>query len=546
MLAENAGAGNNIPDTIQALIAARIDALPAEQKQLLQRASVIGRIFWQGALEELAPELDVAGLIEALVERELVVVEERSTIAGERAFRFKHILIGEVAYGGLSKAMRSELHAEFARWLHDRAGPELLEIRAFHLDQAVKLYEELEGRAPDELRLDAAAALEGAGRRALNREAFQTARNQLLRAYELEPTLTRRYLAAHAAWRMLDMETVAVEMEEIAAEAEAAGERRIQGRALTALAEMALLRRADAEAARALIDRAGAVLGDDDDVDSRFDVYATAGLIASWHGDRNEVERIGREALEFVRAAGRKDLEAITIQAVAQNAIMRLDVSEAELLVREAAELAAESGSVRARAAALGTQAWLDEIQGRYETAERSYGELLQLYIDIGNVAGTGATQIYLGRLLHRSGRLEQAEAALREAVRILRRVGDLGHLCEAQRFLAQTLVARGKIDEAERVALQAIESVGPEDQFSIWTTRMALGIVRAAQGRDDEAEQLLRDAVDGFVENGLRFAEQQALDELAVFLRARGRIDEADEAEERSHALCPSVVSPT
>jgi class 3 adenylate cyclase/tetratricopeptide (TPR) repeat protein len=547
MLAESNGAGTNaIPDTIQALIAARVDALPAEQKQLLQHASVIGRIFWQGALEQLAPQLDVPAQIEALVDRELVVVEERSTIAGEPAFRFKHGLIGEVAYGGLSKATRSLLHAAFAHWLRDRAGDELLEIRAFHLDQAVQLTEELEGSAPEQLRLEAAAALEGAGRRAFNREAFQTARNQLLRAQELEPTLRRRFLAAHAAWRMLDMETVTVEMEQVVAEAEAAGASRIQARALTALGEMALYRRADPEEARRLIEQAGEVLGDDDDVDARFDVYAAAGQIAGWIGDRNEVERIGREALEFVRAAGRKDLEAITIQGVAQNAIVRLDVAEAESLVREAGELAAASGSVRARAAALGTQAWLDEIQGRYEEAERSYNELLELYTDIGNVAGTGATQIYLGRLLQRSGRGEKAEGMLREAVRTLKRVGDRGHLCEAQRFLAQTLVALGKVDEAERIALQAIETVGLEDQLSIWTTRMALGVVRAAQGRDEEAEQLLRESVEGFVENGLRFAELQALDELVAFLRARGRAVEAEALEERALALAPGVASPT
>jgi class 3 adenylate cyclase/tetratricopeptide (TPR) repeat protein len=546
MLTESGGARNAIPDTIQALIAARIDSLPAEQKQLLQRAAVIGRVFWPGALEQLAPELDVAALLDALVDRELVVVEERSTIAGEPAFRFKHVLIGEVAYGGLSKATRSEMHAAFAAWLHNRAGDELLEIRAFHLDQAVHLHEELEGSAPEELRLAAAAAVEGAGRRALYREAFQTARKQFLRAEELEPTLRRRYLAAHAAWRMLDMETVAVEMERVAAEAETAGERRLQGRALTALGEMALFRGADAEEARRLIERAGEVLADDDDVDARFDVYAAAAQIAGWTGDRTEVERIGREALEFARAAGRKDLEAITIQAVAQSAIVRLDVAEAESLVRHAGELAAASGSVRARAAALGTQAWLDEIQGRYESAERCYNELLQLYTDIGNVAGTGATQIYLGRLLQASGREEKAETLLREAVRTLRRVGDRGHLCEAQRFLAQTLVARGKVDEAERVALHAIETVGPEDQLSIWTTQMALGLVRAAQGRDEEAERLLRDAVDAFVENGLRFAELQALEELVAFLRARGRADEAAGYEERALALAPSVASPT
>ena len=105
----------------------------------------------------------------------------------------------------------------------------------------------------------------------------------------------------------------------------------------------------------------------------------------------------------------------------------------------------------------------------------------------------------------------------MRESVRILKRVGDRGHLCEAQRFLSQILVARGKVDEAERLALQAIESVGPEDQLSVWTTRMALGVVRAAQGRDSEAEQLLRDSVEAFAGNGMRYAELQALDQLTV-----------------------------
>jgi class 3 adenylate cyclase/tetratricopeptide (TPR) repeat protein len=544
MLAESDGAHDTIPDTIQALIAARIDALPPQQKQVLQRASVVGRVFWQGALEQLVPGLEAARLIDELVDRELVVVEARSTIAGERALRFKHILIAEVAYGGVSKATRAELHETFARWLHDRTGDELMEIRAYHLDRAVCLREELEGMAPEELRLRAATALEGAGKRALNREAFQTARSQLLRAIDLEPTLRRRYLAALAAWRLQDMQTVAVEMEQVVEEAEAEGALRIQGRALTALSEMTLHRDADADAAQALIEKAGEVLKDDDDVDARFDVYSAAGLIASWRNDRAEMDRIGRDALEFVRAVGRNDLEAIVIQSVAQNAIISLDVVEAESLTRQASELAQASGSVRARAAALGTQAWLDEIQGRYADAERCYRELIQLYTDIGNSAGVGSAQMYLGRLLQACGRGDESEAALREAVRTLKRVGDRGHLCEAQRFLAQTLVSRGKVDEAERLALQAIETVGPEDQLSVWTTRMALGAVRAAQGRDAEAEQLLRDSVDAFAANGLRYAELQALEQLTEFLHARGREDEAHVEEERVLALSPGAVA--
>ena len=341
-----------IPDTIQALIAARIDALPAEQKQLLQHASVIGRIFWQGALEERAQsDADVPALLDALVARELVTREERSTISGEQAFRFKHGLIRDVAYSALSKSERAELHAGFAGWLAERAGDELVEIRAYHLDQAVCLHTDLDGAPPEELRVAAADALEGAGRRALQREAFQTARKQLLRALELEPTLRRRYLAAHAAWRLVDIPAVTAEMEQVEAEASVAGERRIQARALTALAETALYRNADADQAQALITQAADVLGDDDDVDARFDIYSVARVIASWIGDLEEAQRTSREALEFARAAGRKDLQAMTIHTLAQDAIIRLDVDEAESLVEQAQELAEESGSVRARSA---------------------------------------------------------------------------------------------------------------------------------------------------------------------------------------------------
>ena len=70
-----------------------------------------------------------------------------------------------------------------------------------------------------------------------------------------------------------------------------------------------------------------------------------------------------------------------------------------------------ESGSARARAAALGTQAWLSEIQGHHADAERNYRELIELYEDIGNVAGVAAAQMYIGRLLGNSDRSDEAEA---------------------------------------------------------------------------------------------------------------------------------------
>src|SRR5881409_1379720 len=165
MLAERPrGGGERIPDTLQALIAARIDRLPAAPRVVLQRASVMGRIFMTGALEHLSPEVEsVEHCLQELLIRDLVVREPRATISGEAAYKFKHVLIREVAYSGLSKTSRADLHHAFAEWLAERAGHELLEIRAFHLDQATRLLAELDGAAPPELREEAAAALTKAG-----------------------------------------------------------------------------------------------------------------------------------------------------------------------------------------------------------------------------------------------------------------------------------------------------------------------------------------------------------------------------------------------
>src|SRR5262249_26780079 len=172
MLAEGADGRLPIPDTVQALIAARIDGLPPPAKTVLQRAAVIGRVFWGGAVRQLADDVDdVDGVVESLLARDFLLRESRSSISGERAFRFKHILIREIAYSGLTKSARAELHEAFADWLHGRGVEELVEIRAYHLDRAATLLAELDGAAPQKLAHQAARALEAAGKRALAREA---------------------------------------------------------------------------------------------------------------------------------------------------------------------------------------------------------------------------------------------------------------------------------------------------------------------------------------------------------------------------------------
>ena len=246
MLSEaNGAAVERIPDTLQALIAARIDHLPEGEKSVLQRAAVIGRTFWAGAVEYLGGDGDgeLEPLLQDLLLREFVLNEPRSTISGEDAYRFKHVLIREVAYSGLSKTARARHHRHFAEWLGERAKEEMLEVRAYHLDQATSLLAELDGAPPAELAAEAADALAHAGKRALAREANATARRLLHRSVELEPTLRRRFEAARAAWRMHDFPVVSNEMEDVLLGAREEGNKELEARALTALAEVALLAR---------------------------------------------------------------------------------------------------------------------------------------------------------------------------------------------------------------------------------------------------------------------------------------------------------------
>jgi class 3 adenylate cyclase/tetratricopeptide (TPR) repeat protein len=528
-----------IPDTVQALIGARIDRLPAASKTVLQRASVIGRSFWGGAIAHLVED-DVDEALQDLLMRDMVVIESRSSLSGETPYRFKHVLIRDVAYSGLSKSSRADLHGRFAGWLHERAGDELLEIRAYHLDHAAALLAELDGSPPPELALEAAEALHEAGRRALAREANRVARTSFLRALELEPTPERRYLAAKAARRLDDLPAVAREMEVVREEAERTGNNRLHGRALTALSDVALMRDADLPRAKELVERALDVL-DPTDSASRFDALEARAWIGWWTGHLTEAEPYIRDALAAAKDTGLKELEAGALDLLASTHRAKLELDEAEQLLTQARDLAEESGAVVGRGWVFLTWTRIYALRGNVEQAEASGQEAIRLFSEAGAAWGTSRALIHSAWVAWSAGDLTKAEKRFREAIRLLKPLGDRAALCESQRGLAQLLVELGRIDEAERLALEARETVGPMDVTSLSSTNTALGVVRAAQGRDLEAEDLLRDAVDLIAPTDFREGELEAQRSLAQFLRSRGRDDEADQVEARCEELLPT-----
>lgn len=545
LLDEGTDGSDRIPDTLQALIGARIDRLPGSEKILLQRGSVMGRTFFAGALDHLSSEYDadeLEDMVDDLLLRDFITRQERSTITGETAYRFKHVLIREVAYAGLSKSSRAEYHTRFAEWLREKADKELLEIRAYHLDQATLLYTELDGRPPEELARTAAKALQAAGKRALARESNQSARKLLLRALELEPTLERRYQAARAAAQLGELPVVQEEMAVVAEEAAAAGARALQARALTHLAETAASLDGELTRAAELSDAALAVV-EDDDHEGRFFALDRRARVARWVGRLTEAETFEQQALEEARAAGRKDQEARAALQLAAIYIGRMEEAKAEPLIDRALELAEHSGSIVARASAASSKAEFLRVRGDYEGAIGWYTKALELYRESASVSDIAWTSRLLGIVAWETGDTAKAEKLLRESIRLLAPMRERGTLCESQRYLAQLLLEQGRVDEAEKYALAARETVSPEDTVSRATTRIALAQVRAAQGRSQEAETLFAEALE-IVDS----AEHcrillDVLPPYADFLRALDREAEAVELEARLAERVPTAA---
>jgi tetratricopeptide (TPR) repeat protein len=534
MLAEADGEGTGIeriPDTLQALIAARIDHLPPGEKELLQCAAVIGRIFWKGAVEQLVLEgTELEPLLDDLQLREFVLPEARSTISGEEAFRFKHVLIREVAYAGLSKAARAGYHQRFAEWLRKRAGEELLEIRAYHLDHATALLAELDGAPPEALAHEAAAALEEAGRRALAREANATARKLLVRAVELEPTLERRYEAARASWRLNDYPVLSAEMREVLDAAREAGDRVIQARALAALSEVTLSQQADVPRAEELAREALEVADDDE---SRIEALRALETVAWWRGRLTESETFVEEELRIARRLGRVDVESEALLSLAAIYVSRKEDERAKPLLERAHALAEESGSLTAKAHAYSQSGELHILSGRPEEALADFERARDLFQEVGAASRLARTLLRIGRIIRKSDAAE-AERLFREAIRILKPLEDRGTLCEVQRSLAEVLLQQDRLDEAEMYALRAVETVGPQDLHSQSTTKKSLALVRAAQGRDDEAEALFRDAVETLERSEYVRFLSEPLKAIVDFLEERDRSAEAEVFAER------------
>jgi class 3 adenylate cyclase/tetratricopeptide (TPR) repeat protein len=234
-----------VPGSVQALIAARLDTLTPERKSLLQDASAVGKVFWAGALTRMGEREpgDVEHALHELARKELVRPSRTSTMEGEAEYGFWHALVRDVAYGQIPRASRAERHQRAAAWIEEKAGEraeDLADLLAHHYQTALELGQAAGQPHDPGLQEQAVRYLGLAGERALGLDVARAEQN-LSRALELttytdpqRPLLQERW--AQAASQQGRLREARDAFEQALAGHRQHGDRLATGRTLTQLA----------------------------------------------------------------------------------------------------------------------------------------------------------------------------------------------------------------------------------------------------------------------------------------------------------------------
>jgi len=342
--------GVGVPDTVQALIAARLDALDTADRALLQAASVIGDRFWRGALVALEPRApDLEASVHVLQRRGLIRRSSTSAVTGEAEFSFAHALIRDVAYGRLPRAARSRLHRAVTMWLatvHDDGMTAKSDLLASHAIRALELARAagLDREVP-ELEATALRSLVHAGDRQQSLDAARAAR-YYRQALALAPSGVERAeirrTATGLGWRSGGMTSDAALEEYRTAHREAmeAGDRRLAARVLRRI-YFQLGLRGETTAAHEALEQAIALVEDDPDGQQELsELYACRAEAEMFAGRSDESLRWAERALELPRT------ETVTLMALHLRGNARCEAGDLGGVddLRKALELAEASG----------------------------------------------------------------------------------------------------------------------------------------------------------------------------------------------------------
>jgi class 3 adenylate cyclase/tetratricopeptide (TPR) repeat protein len=520
-----------VPPTIQALLAARLERLAVEERELLERGAVEGEVFHRLAVRALASKrlaAEVDSRLAALVRKELIR-PHAAWLHGDDAFRFRHLLIRDAAYDGLPKATRAELHERFAVWMEDHATGlvELDEIAGWHLEQAVRYGQEL-GRAEPALERRAAGRLLAAGRRARNRSDADAARNLLERAYEIAPGDDR--LRVQIGVELAEELTVAGDLSR-ADELLSAGEQDSETAVHAALTRLEWLNNARPDGAQHVIQ--SLLPGMLEQLAERGDErgLAKAHMASFWaHWGGSQALPAALELRLAAHHAARAGDNGLRARALGwQVAALLWGPFDAETLAREleALEREQDTGPFLAASVTL-LRGEIARLRGDLDEALAFTSDAREQFRALGGYVMVGGSDQLIARLHLLAGNPARARDLLLTSDAAFERVGDRGFRSTTLAMLAQVRELLGD-HEGAGAAIELCEEIGGQDDVINYAITHAVRARLALAERDSEAaERWARSAVARAFETDFTFVRGETLLTLAFVLEKLGRREQS------------------
>jgi predicted ATPase/class 3 adenylate cyclase len=491
--------GVQVPATLTGLLQARLDGLPRAEREVLQRAAVVGRVFWDDAVGTLADgaELPDSGdaahtlesLLDSLARRELIVRRERSVFAGTTEYTFKHNLLREVTYQTVLLRARRRHHARVARWLELNAGGRLGE----YLGLIAEHYA-LAGAGAR-----AAAYLERAGDSAQRSGAYPSARAAVERALAL---LQAEETAADAAisalrlklgaitWNLGDFPAAERALFYARDYARRAGDGRGQALALYWLSRVSISR-GDYAQARMLL-AYSLPLARAADAETLAQVLYGVADVAWRVGDLETLNSYISESLSLARALDNSALELMSLNRLGTMAYLKGDLATARAYYRTCLDLAQSTGNMEREATALMNLGALAHRGGDTEAGAAYYRDALahyrelgrseQVVMALGNLAEAGIDQ----------GDLARARADLREGLVLAWRLGLLPRAMVLLFVYGRLLAAEGQPEAAAATLRLVLHHPATESQTRPQATALLQHLGCPADGPAAELERLV------------------------------------------------------
>jgi len=453
-----------VPGTVQGVIAARLDRLPALDKYVLQRAAIVGRSFWQGVLTEVENGAGVALSMQAVDEAVgrlegsgWVYQPGESRIADQKEWRFHHNLARDVAYESLPRRVRRPVHARVAEWLEQRVGgtASFFPFIAHHYEQGGVLEK-------------AVVYLQKAGEQAASQFAntdaiaYFTHALDLLPQVEEDPTRLReqRYhllLGREGVYRLTGQrEAQAADLEALAALAQEMGD---PGRQAEVALRWAAYYEAVSEFPAAVAEARRAVELAEGVGDARC---RTEGLIAwgraLWRqGAFDEARERLEEALSLSRQQGDRASEATCLHNIGTVLYFLGDFEGARERLEAALAIRRELDDRRSEAITLGNLAGVYHALGDFSRCKTLGERVLSVYQTLGDRRNEVQALSNLGSVYHALGRLEVARDLFQQAMDLFREIGDRRGIALTAENLGLVLHDLGDDVAARRCCEQAL-----------------------------------------------------------------------------------------